>query len=122
MIDQDDTTTTSSTSTSSTNSTIARTVNTNSTTAVPPTSNNSHGRDEDDEDDHEQQRRRLILQPFDDQLSNHVIFTNPRFKEISLSTLKNEDAIQNQLNFKYIDLQILRIITSSQAGANVYSS
>jgi hypothetical protein len=123
MIDQDDTTTTSSTSTSSTNSTIARTVNSNSTTTVPPTSNNSRGRDNNDVDaDLEQQRRRLILQPFDDQLSTHVIFTNPRFKEISLSTLESEDAIQNQLNFKYIDLQILRIITSSQTGANVYSS
>ena len=67
------------------------------------------------------QRRRTSLQPFDDALSNHVCFVNSNIEEVSLSTLRSDDAIKSQLNFKYINVQILRIITSNQAGANVYS-
>lgn len=67
------------------------------------------------------QQIRSSLQPFDSQLLNHIIFRSPNFTEVSLSILKSDNAIENRLNFKYIDLQILRLITSSQAGANVYS-
>ena len=47
------------------------------------------------------------MTPFDNQLTNHVLFTNPRFKEISLSILESDEAIHNKLNFKYIDLQLI---------------
>jgi len=39
------------------------------------------------------QRQRLTRCPFDTQLNNHVVFTNPNFKEISLATLKSDNAI-----------------------------
>ena len=61
------------------------------------------------------------MTPFDNQLSNHVLFTNRRFNEISLSILESENAICNKLNFKYIDLQLIRLITSNESSANVYS-
>ena len=35
--------------------------------------------------------------------------------------LEPDDTINHNVNFKYIDLQILRIITSVQSGANAYS-
>jgi hypothetical protein len=91
--------------------------------------NNEHnGRRRHNDDDNGQgngqpptQQIRSSLQPFDSQLSNHIIFRSPNFSEVSLSILKSDNAIENRLNFKYMDLQILRLITSSQAGANVYS-
>ena len=51
-----------------------------------------------------QQARRRIVEPFDNQLHNHIIFTSPRFSEISLSTLESEKAIQNELNYKFINI------------------
>ena len=63
---------------------------------------------------------RVEMLPFDEQLANHVLFTSPNFSEVSLTVLKSDDEIRNRLNFKFIDLQILRIITSNQAAANVY--
>ena len=68
----------------------------------------------------EQQRRRII-ENFDIQLHNHTIFRNTLFSEILLSVLESENAMQNQLKFKYIYLQIIRITTSNQYGVNVYS-
>ena len=69
------------------------------------------------------QNRRLMpnMTPFDNQLTNHVIFTSPQFKEISLSILESDNAIRNKLNFKYVDLQLIRLITSNESSANVYS-
>ena len=67
------------------------------------------------------QRQRVIMEPFDSFLSNNILFTNPLFEEISLQELEHDDAMSKRLNFKYIDLLILRIITSSQLTANVYS-
>ena len=67
-----------------------------------------------------QQRLRIPLHPFDATIRNHVLFRDTLFEEIPLSVLESDDAIENQLNFKFIDLQVLRIITSSQSGANVY--
>ena len=68
------------------------------------------------------QNRRLMpnMTPFDNQLTNHVIFTSPRFKEISLFILESDNAIRNKLNFKYIDLQLIQLITSNKSSANVY--
>ena len=66
------------------------------------------------------QQIRFSLQPFDSQLLNHIIFRSPNFTEVSLSIQKSDNAIENMLNCKYIDLQILHLITSTQAGANVY--
>ena len=67
------------------------------------------------------QRQRIIMEPFDSFLSNNILFTNPLFEEISLQELEHDDAMSKRLNFKYIDLLILRIIASSQLTANVYS-
>ena len=61
------------------------------------------------------------MTPFNNQLSTHVLFTNPQFKEISLSIIESDKAIQNKLNFKYIDLQLIWLITSNESSANVYS-
>ncbi len=96
----------------------------NNEVVIMSTGNNPlrHGRSTDDGNGQPpRQIRRTVLQPFDTSLSNHILFRNVNFSEVSLSTLKSDDAIQHRLNFKYIDLQILRIITSSQSGANVYS-
>ena len=53
------------------------------------------------------QRIRIMIEPSNGQLHNHVIFKNPRFSEISLSALESKNYIENNLNFKYIDLQVL---------------
>ena len=76
------------------------------------------------EDDNQrpQQQRRRVVESFDSQLRNQVIFNNPRFPEILLSVLESENAIQNKLNFRYTDLHILRSTASNQPGANVYSN
>ena len=68
------------------------------------------------------QNRRLIpnMTPFNNQLSTHVLFTNPRFKEISLCILELDKAIHNKLNFKYVNLQLIQLITSNESSANVY--
>ena len=67
------------------------------------------------------QRQRIIMQPFNSFFSNNILFTNPLFEEISLQALEHDDAMPKRLNFKHINLLILRIITSSQLAANVYS-
>ena len=42
-----------------------------------------------------QNRRKMPnMTPFDNQLSNHVLFSNPRFKEITLSILELDTAIK----------------------------
>ena len=71
----------------------------------------------------QQQRARHVLSPFDNAERNHSVFRSPRYSAISLETLTQEDAIEHKLNFKYLDLQLLRIVTpsvQSGAGANVY--
>ena len=67
------------------------------------------------------QRQRTILEPYDDALSNHILFRSRTFSEVPLSVLERDDAIQQNLNFKFVDVQILRWITSQQANANIYS-
>ena len=67
------------------------------------------------------QRRRLILEPFDNSVNNNVVFSSQSFSEVSINKFKSEDAYQYRLNLKYIDIQLIRIITSNQTGANVYS-
>ena len=69
----------------------------------------------------QQQRLRMSNSPVDRSLNNHVVFFN-RFEEINISDLETSDAIRLRLNFKYIDLQLIRIITSSQNGVNIYSN
>ena len=82
---------------------------------------NPHPRPAQDQNPNPSQVARREIMPFDAQLNNHVLFSSVKFSEVSLTVLKSDDAIRNRLNFKYIDLQILRIITSNQAAANVYS-
>ena len=67
------------------------------------------------------QQRNIVCETYDSQLQTHVTFRSPIFDAVLLSTIESDNAIQNQIDFKYIDIQILRIITSSQEGANVYS-
>ena len=50
-----------------------------------------------------------------------MIFNNPRFSKISLSSLEGQNAIENNRNYKFTNIKVLRIITSSKSGANVYS-
>ena len=82
---------------------------------------NVRGPPEEDINPNPAQMVRVEMLPFDEQLANHVLFTSPNFSEVSLTVLKADDAIRNRLNFKFIDLQLLRIITSNQSAANVYS-
>ena len=35
--------------------------------------------------------------------------------------LESDNAIRNKLSFKYIDLQLIRLITSNESSDNVYS-
>eukprot|EP00957_Ditylum_brightwellii_P189418 14417401-Ditylum_brightwellii.AAC.1 len=63
-----------------------------------------------------------VMQPFDNQLSNNPVFCNPRFAEVSLSRLESDNAVHQQLMFKYIDLQIICIITACpKSTANTYT-
>ena len=80
---------------------------------------NPHPRPAQDQNPNPSQVARREMMPFDAQLNNHVLFSGVKFTEVSLTVLKSDDAIRSRLNFKYIDLQILRIITSNQAAANV---
>ena len=68
------------------------------------------------------QQLRTVIQPFNDQLANHPIFTHPLSTEILLSILESEYAIQHQLNFRYKELLIKRVIISApQYSTNIYS-
>ena len=69
-----------------------------------------------------QQRRRIMIKPFDIQLQNNVLFNYPHFSVISLSALEGQNSIEKNLNFKFIDIQVLQINASNQSGANVYFS
>ena len=60
------------------------------------------------------QLRQIMINHFDSQLHNNVIFNNPSFSEISLSALEGQHYVENNLNFKFINLKILQIITSNQ--------
>ena len=50
------------------------------------------------------QHARIVMEPFDNCLSNNPVFRNPRFAEVSLSKLEANNAVHQQLMFKYIDL------------------
>lgn len=77
--------------------------------------------DDEDVNPRPNRQRRVELEPYEEQLSLHPIFRSHLFDEISLATLESDGASQHRLTFKYIDVQIIRIITSSAAAANVYS-
>ena len=66
------------------------------------------------------QRRREVAQPFDLNLSTHIIFNQRICSEILIHKLERDDAFSHQLNFKYIDLQIQQIIIANQVFAQVY--
>ena len=73
-----------------------------------------------DTNERAQQIQKIVFEPYDISLSNNVLFTNARFTAISLAILESSEAIKHKLNFKYIDLQIIRVITSNQSVVNVY--
>ena len=67
------------------------------------------------------QRIRIILVPFDQNLLNYPLFLAD-FTEISILTLEKSDAIQKNINTKFIDIQILIVITpTQQTNAIVYN-
>ena len=49
----------------------------------------------------------IMIEPFVSQLHNYVIFKFSRFYDISLSALEIQNAIENNINFKCINLQVL---------------
>ena len=67
-----------------------------------------------------QQQWRVEHKPFDDSLQNHPIFRSHIFNKISLPTLESESTYEHRLNFKYIGVQIVQIVTSNLAAANIY--
>lgn len=84
---------------------------------------NHHDNNANDMNPAPNQRPRLPVDgPFDNQLAGNPIFSN-RFSEITLSVLESkEQAIRSNLNFKYINVFILRIITPApSSSANVYN-
>ena len=83
--------------------------------------NAGRGRGLNNDDHGREQRYRMSNSPVDTSLNNHVVFSN-RFEEINISDLETSDVIRLRLNFKYIDLQLIRSITSSQNGVNIYSN
>jgi hypothetical protein len=57
--------------------------------------------------DRHNQHAQIVMEPFDSHLSNNPVFCNPRFTEMSLSKLEANNAVHQQLMFKYVDLQII---------------
>ena len=62
----------------------------------PPSDINPHLR--------QKMKTSINMIPHNNQLRNHVIFSTPRFKEVTLSILECDKAIKNKINIKYIDL------------------
>ena len=84
---------------------------------------NTHARDDniDIGNERQNQQTRVLMEPYDNQLSNNHIFRNPSFTEVSLSVLESDNAVHNTLFFKYINLQIIRFVTSCPtSSANAY--
>ena len=85
---------------------------------------NTHARDDNTNIGNEppNQQARVLMEPYDNQMSNNPIFQNLSFTEVSLSVIETDNAVHNQLLFKYIDLQIIRFIASCpKSSANTYS-
>eukprot|EP00957_Ditylum_brightwellii_P194289 14797536-Ditylum_brightwellii.AAC.1 len=57
--------------------------------------------------DHPNQHAQTLMEPFDNYLSNNPVFCNARLTEVSLAKLEENNAVHQQLMFKYIDLQII---------------
>eukprot|EP00957_Ditylum_brightwellii_P057093 4326890-Ditylum_brightwellii.AAC.1 len=62
--------------------------------------------------DHPNQHAQNVMEPFDNHISNNPVFCNARFIEVSLAKLEANNAVHQQLMSKYIDLQIIQIITA----------
>ena len=58
-----------------------------------------------------QRFRGTTLLPMDATHNEHAFFSNSLITEVRLQTLESEDALDHNLNFKYIDLQMIRVIT-----------
>ena len=84
---------------------------------------NTHARDDNIDIGNERpnQQARVRMEPYDNQLSNNHIFRNQSFTEVSLSVLKSDNAVHNRLFVKYINLQIIRFVTSCpKSSANAH--
>ena len=57
------------------------------------------------------QRARVMMEPLDPTHAAHAFFTKPTITEIQLQTLESKEAKMSRLNSKYLDVQILRLIT-----------
>ena len=65
--------------------------------------------------------RSNIMEPMDATHNRHPFFTNHNIIQVRLQTLLNEDAAIHHLDYKYIDLQLLRLIVPApQSTANTY--
>ena len=60
-----------------------------------------------------QRARNDIMEPMDATHNRHPFFTNHNITQVRLQTLLNEDAAIHHLDYKYIDLQLLRLIVPS---------
>ena len=68
-----------------------------------------------------QRFRGTTLLPMDATHNEHAFFSNNLITEVRLQTLESEDALDHNLNFKYMDLQMMRVITPApQSTANTY--
>ena len=68
-----------------------------------------------------QRFRGTTLLPMDATHAEHPFFNSRLISEVRLQTLESEDALDHNLNFKYMDLQMMRVITPApQSTANTY--
>ena len=68
-----------------------------------------------------QRARNDSMEPMDATHIRHPIFTNHNIVQVRLQTLMHEDAHTHHLDYKYIDLQLLRLIVPApQSTANTY--
>ena len=87
----------------------------------PPSNrrDNNELNNEADDTRNARRQRTTIMQPSDDSLLSSPIFLNI-FSEISLSSLEKKGAEKLNLNTKYIDLHLLRIITPVPRATTAY--
>ena len=74
---------------------------------------NTHSLPEEDIHFNPYQVARRGVAPFYAQLEEHVLLSSLNFTEVSFDVLKSNGVIRNRLNYKFIELQLLCIITSN---------
>ena len=67
------------------------------------------------------QRARVMMEPLDPTHTAYAFFTKPTITEIQLQTLESKEAKMSRLNSKYVDVQILRLITPAPNLMQIYT-